>query len=72
MSKTHYAEVERATESNPIDFWTKTACGLEYTESPMTDNWKYVDCKKCLKSKDKIQNQHNLVSYSTQIIKSEQ
>lgn len=47
--KTHYAIYERANESNPDDEWGYTACGLEYTESPLSNNPKYVTCKKCLK-----------------------
>lgn len=46
--KTHYASVERGTESNPHDEWSITACGMEYTESPLSNDIKYVTCKKCL------------------------
>ncbi len=49
MVKTHYAEVDRANESDNNDYWSATLCGLEETESPMDDNIKYVNCKKCLK-----------------------
>lgn len=52
--KTHYAEVERGNESQPFDEWGTTACRMEYYESPATNNWKYVTCKKCLKIKEKI------------------
>ena len=48
MSKTHYAICERANESDNTNYWSDTACGLEYTESELTDNPKYVTCKKCL------------------------
>lgn len=46
--KTHYASVERGNESNPHDEWFETACGLEYTESPLSNDIRYVTCKKCL------------------------
>lgn len=49
MSKTHYATVDRANESNNHDEWHTTLCGLKETESPCDDNIKYVSCKKCLK-----------------------
>jgi hypothetical protein len=48
MSKTHYASCDRANESDPEDYWGKTLCGLEYTESPMSDRIEYVTCKNCL------------------------
>jgi len=47
--KTHYATVDRANESDNMDYWSNTACGLEETESDLTDNPKYVTCKKCKK-----------------------
>ena len=47
--KTHYATVDRANESDNYDYWSNTLCGLEYTESPLTDKMKEVTCKKCLK-----------------------
>lgn len=53
MSKTHFAFVEKANESVNINFWSRTLCGLEETESPLEDNIKYVTCKKCLKAYDK-------------------
>ena len=49
MSKTHYGEVERANESDNHDYWSDTLCGLEESESPMTDKIKEVSCKKCIK-----------------------
>lgn len=49
MSKTHYAQCDKANESNPEDYWGITACGLEYTESPMSERIEHVTCKNCLK-----------------------
>jgi hypothetical protein len=49
MAKTHYANCDRANESDNNDYWGTTACGLEYTESPLSDRIEYVTCKKCLK-----------------------
>jgi len=49
MAKTHYATVERANESDNNDYWSATLCGLEYTESPLSDKWIEVTCKHCLK-----------------------
>lgn len=47
--KTHFAEVEKGNESNPNDEWYEPLCG---TYSEKVDNdWKVVDCKKCLKRK---------------------
>ena len=54
MSKTHYATVDRANESDNNDYWSTTLCGLEETESPLDDNIKYVSCKKCKKSYENI------------------
>lgn len=50
MPKTHYATVERGNESNPYDEWSGTLCGLDYTESPLSNNIKHVDCKRCLRA----------------------
>ena len=47
--KTHYAQCDRANESDNQDYWSSTACGLEYTESDMSENEKYVNCKNCIK-----------------------
>lgn len=47
--KIHYAICERANESYNRDEWSETACGLEYTESPLTDRKKEVTCKNCLR-----------------------
>ena len=55
--KTHFAEVERGNESNPYDEWGPTLCGLEFTESPLTNNIKYVTCKKCIKAFPKYDSQ---------------
>ncbi len=47
--KTHFALVERANENDNNDYWSTTLCGLEETESPLSDDIKLVDCKKCIK-----------------------
>ncbi len=48
--KTHYARRDKTNESTIVEIWYKTLCGLEYTESPLTDNIKEVTCKKCIKT----------------------
>lgn len=48
-TKTHFAFVEHGDESNPDDEWSATLCGLEYTESPLTNDKNRVTCKNCLK-----------------------
>lgn len=53
MSKTHFAFCEHANESDNNDYWTPTLCGLEETESPLSDRIEYVSCKKCLKIYEK-------------------
>lgn len=50
MGKTHYAHVDRANESDNTEYWSSTACGLEYTESLLTDKPKEVTCKNCLRA----------------------
>jgi len=51
MSKTHYTEVELGNESNPTDEWSyRTLCGLEYTESPLSNKIDNVSCKNCIKA----------------------
>lgn len=54
--KTHFASVELANESDNNDYWSGTICGIEETESPLSDKWNEVSCKKCLKRKE----QHEL------------
>ncbi len=49
--KIHYAPLDRANESDNNDYWGSTACGLEITESPLTNKWGEVNCKKCLNKK---------------------
>lgn len=49
MSKTHYAEIEHATESFNHDYWESTLCGLREHEVDVSDRIEYVNCKKCLK-----------------------
>jgi len=56
-TKTHFAEVERGNESNPHDEWERTLCGLEYTESPITNKIEEVTCKKCLRAFPKYDQQ---------------
>ena len=53
--KTHFANVDRANESDPNDYWSPTVCGIDETESPLSDRWEYVTCKKCLRNKEKYQ-----------------
>lgn len=48
--KIHFAEVERGNENNPHDEWSSTLCGLEYTESMLTNRDDEITCKRCLKS----------------------
>lgn len=60
MAKTHYASCDRANESDNNDYWSNTYCGLEYTESPLSDRIEYVTCKKCLARYKKQQERENL------------
>ena len=30
---------------------------MEYTESPLSNSWKYVDCKKCLSAKESVEHE---------------
>lgn len=60
--KTHFAEIERGNESNPYDEISSTLCGLEETESPVTNKIEEVTCKKCLKSFPKYNQQMNYIS----------
>ena len=53
MAKTHYATADRYPESNMVD-WGDTLCGLEYTESPVTDKIEHVNCKHCIKAHPKF------------------
>lgn len=48
---THFANVDRGNESYPHDEWGETACGLEYTDSDLSNNWEFVSCKNCLKAR---------------------
>jgi hypothetical protein len=52
--KTHYAMVERGNESTPWDEWGSTLCGLEYTESELSNDISKVTCKKCIKAYPKF------------------
>lgn len=50
MSKViHYANYEPATESDPQDYWSETACGHEYENC--VDDWDSVTCHNCLRKK---------------------
>jgi len=49
-TKTHFAEIDRANESQNFDEYGTTLCGLEFTESPISDKINEVTCKKCLKA----------------------
>ncbi len=57
--KTHFGYVDRANESYNQDEWSNTACGLEYTESPLSNNWNDVDCKRCLQAQARM-NHHGV------------
>ena len=46
--KTHYFHIEHANESDNNNYYSNSACGMEYFEHG-TDNPKYVTCKNCLK-----------------------
>lgn len=47
--KIHMAGFERGNESNPHDEWYTTYCGMEYTDSDLTDVEEIVTCKNCLR-----------------------
>lgn len=47
--KTHFAYIDKANESDPVGYIGTTLCGLEYTESPVSDRVGDITCKKCLK-----------------------
>lgn len=49
-TKTHFGTVERSNESDNNDYWSDTLCGLKEAEVNMSDNIKFVSCKRCLKS----------------------
>jgi len=67
--KTHYGTCDRANESDNQDYWSDTFCGLEYTESPMTDRIEFVTCKSCLKSIAKIKKSIKKKSKSKGVLK---
>jgi len=56
--KTHYGTCDRANESDNQDYWSDTFCGLEYTESLMTDRENEVTCKRCLKVIEKMKSKY--------------
>lgn len=45
----HYVQFGKATESDPHGSVSNTSCGLEYTDSPVTDKERFVTCKNCLR-----------------------
>lgn len=53
--KTHFATVERASESDNNDYWSNTVCGIE--SENVENDWSVVSCKKCLKRKDQFENE---------------
>jgi len=57
--KTHFAQCDKANESDTQDYWSNTICGLEYTESPLSENIKNVTCKKCLKKFKRLNQSNN-------------
>ena len=57
MAKTHYALCDHANESDNSDYWSSTLCGLEETESPLSDRINNVDCKHCLRIYPKFREQ---------------
>lgn len=48
--KTHYASVERGNESDPMDYWSDTVCGIE--SENLDNDWSIISCKRCLKRKE--------------------
>jgi hypothetical protein len=61
-NKTHFAEITKANESNSFDEEGTTLCGLEYTESPVTNKIEEVTCKKCLRAFPKYDTQMKHIS----------
>lgn len=57
--KVHYAQCDKATESNSHDYWSCTICGIEETESSMTEIKREVTCKRCLKAITKIEKEQH-------------
>jgi hypothetical protein len=60
--KIHFAEVEKANESQNFDEWAMTLCGLQYGEHIVTDKIQEVTCKKCLKAFPKYDAQMKHIS----------
>lgn len=53
--KTHYAILESAAnESDNNDYWSDPICGQELAVNDLSvdNDWKYVDCKKCIARKE--------------------
>ena len=48
MAKTHYGSIEQANESDNQIYYGVTLCGLEYTESPISNLIEEVSCIKCI------------------------
>ncbi len=55
--KTHYATVERGNESNPSDEWSDPICGIQPENPEVSNEWLYVNCKKCLKARVEFEQQ---------------
>ena len=49
-TKIHYAEIDRATESDNQNYWERTLCGLSEHDVEVTDKIEFVSCKKCIKA----------------------
>jgi len=58
MAKIHYAQCDRANESDNNDRWGTTFCGLKETESELSDKIEHVNCKKCLSKYSKCGKHH--------------
>lgn len=47
--QSHYAEVDRANESDNQDWWGDTLCGIGDSDVERSNDIRYVTCKHCLK-----------------------
>lgn len=57
--KHHYATCAPGNESDNSHYWSDTFCGLQYTESPLSDIIEEATCKKCLKRYEKLKKDLN-------------
>jgi hypothetical protein len=55
--KTHFAQVERGNESNPDDEWSDPLCNTLSDNLDVSNDWRFVSCKKCLSRKEKYANE---------------